>query len=64
MTDQERRLAESIRDACVAAAREAYEDAGIRALCPDGRWEAALGAMKAIDLEEVLGEQSSAREKR
>ncbi len=64
MTDHERELAESIRDACVAAAREAHDDAGIRGLCAEGRWEAALGAMTAIDLDKVLGEQLSAREKR
>jgi len=59
MTDQDRQLALSIRNACIAAAREAYEDAGIRGLCPEGRWEAALGAIEAIRLDEFIVEHAS-----
>jgi hypothetical protein len=47
-------LAEEVRAACVAAALAAYEDAGLQGLCPEGRWEAAVGAMKAMALEAVL----------
>jgi hypothetical protein len=32
----------------------AYEDAGIRGLCADGRWEAALTAIRELDLSGVL----------
>jgi pentatricopeptide repeat protein len=32
----------------------AYEDAGIRGLCEDGRWEAAMAAIRQLDLSEVL----------
>jgi hypothetical protein len=41
--------AEAVRRACIDAAERAYEDAGVRGLCPEGRWEAALGAMRALD---------------
>lgn len=47
-------LAERIRDACVRAALAAYEDAGIRGLCQEGRWEMAIQAMRALDLESIL----------
>ena len=42
--------AESVRAACLDAAIQAYEDAGIRGLCADGRWEAALAAIRLLDL--------------
>jgi hypothetical protein len=46
--------AEAVRRACMDAAERAYEDAGIRGLCPAGRWEAALGAMRALNLGIVI----------
>jgi hypothetical protein len=48
--DPESIRAEAIRCACVAAALQAYEDAGIRGLCPEGRWECAVAAMRQLDL--------------
>jgi hypothetical protein len=47
-------LAEAVRAACLDAARHAYEDAGIRGLCADGRWEAALAAIRHLELAGVL----------
>ena len=46
--------AESVRAACLDAAIEAYEDAGIRGLCVEGRWEAAVAAIRQLDLSAVL----------
>jgi hypothetical protein len=43
-------LAEAVRVACIEAAAQAYEDAGIRGLCDEGRWECALAAMRCLDL--------------
>ena len=43
-------LAETVRAACLDAAMRAYEDAGIRGLCAEGRWEAALAAMRLVPL--------------
>jgi hypothetical protein len=45
---------EAVRAACLNAALEAYEDAGIRGLCAEGRWEAALAAIRHVDLSAVL----------
>ena len=48
-------VAETVRAACLDVARLAYEDAGIRGLCADGRWEAALTAIRQLDLSGVVG---------
>lgn len=46
--------AEAVRRACIDAAERAHEDAGVRVLCPEGRWEAAISAMRALDLRAVI----------
>jgi hypothetical protein len=46
-------LADAIRRALIAAAEAAYEDAGIQGLCAEGRWEAAVSAMRSVDVEAV-----------
>lgn len=45
---------ERLRAACVQAAVLAYEDAGVRGLCAEGRWEAAVAAMRQLDLTGLL----------
>lgn len=41
---------EELRAVLVAEAIRAYEDAGIRGLCAEGRWDVALDAMRNLDL--------------
>jgi hypothetical protein len=43
-------LAESVRQRCIEAAQEAYDDAGLRGLCLEGRWECAIGAIRSLDI--------------
>ena len=43
-------IAETVREACLVAALAAYEDAGIRGLCGEGRWELAMQAIRNLDL--------------
>lgn len=50
------KLAEAVRAACLKAAIEAYESAGISGLCEEGRWECAVQAIKGLDLEKLLAE--------
>jgi hypothetical protein len=50
-----RELAEQVRAALVEAAIAAYEDAGVRGLCAEGAWEAAVGAMRSLDLSRIVG---------
>jgi len=52
--DLKQRLAEAVRDACLKAAREAYENAGVSGLCEEGRWECALDAIRSLDIEAVI----------
>jgi hypothetical protein len=42
--------AEAVRNACIAAALAGYEDAAISGLCHEGAWEAALSAIRGLDL--------------
>ena len=49
-------LAKRIRDACLEAVLQAYEDAGIQGLCAEGRWEVAVGALKTVELAPLLRE--------
>lgn len=47
-------LAEAVRAACLEAALKAHEDAGLRGLCEEGRWEAAVGALQSLDLGKLM----------
>ena len=49
-------LAKPIRDRCIEAALQAYEDAGIHGLCAEGRWEAAVSALRTVELAPLLRE--------
>ncbi|MEN9939063.1 MAG: hypothetical protein RLZZ387_5642 [Chloroflexota bacterium] len=62
--DELRELAGAVRRACLRAAIEAYEQAGADGLCAEGAWEAALGAISALDLEEVVGASSAGGDER
>jgi hypothetical protein len=50
------RSAERVRKALVQRALAAYEDAALRGLCCEGAWEAAVAAMRQLDLSSVLAE--------
>jgi hypothetical protein len=49
-------LAKRIRHACIQAVLQAYEDAGIQGLCAEGRWEAAVSALRTLELAPLLRE--------
>ena len=50
------RVAEAVRGACIAAALAGYENAAISGLCHEGAWEAAIGAMRMLDVEKLIGQ--------
>ena len=52
--DSKHQLARAVRDACLKAAREAYENAGISGLCEEGRWECAVAAIRSFDLQAII----------
>ncbi|HET7370027.1 MAG TPA: acetyltransferase [Gammaproteobacteria bacterium] len=47
-------LAEAVRDACIKAARDGYQNAAIAGLCHEGAWEAAISAMQVLNLGAVM----------
>jgi len=49
-------LAKRIRDACLEAVLQAYEDAGMQGLCAEGRWEASICALRTVELAPLLRE--------
>ena len=49
-------LAKRIRARCIEAVLQAYEDAGIQGLCEEGRVEAAIDALRTVDLAPLLRE--------
>jgi hypothetical protein len=46
-------IAEQVRQACIQEAIRAYEDAGISGLCHEGRFEAAISALRMLDLSQL-----------
>lgn len=65
MTDQneQRALAEAVRDACIEAALAGYEDASISGLCGEGALEVAISAMRRLE-PDALVEAAAPNEQR
>ena len=59
-------LAKRIRQACLEAIIQAYDDGGIQGLCAEGRWELAVSALRTLDLTPLLRDfpQASSQEPR
>jgi len=43
-------LAEAVRHACIDAGIRGYENARISGLCAEGAWEAAISAIRMVDV--------------
>jgi hypothetical protein len=54
LMDEHVQRAEAVRQACIAAALQAYEDAGLSGLCHEGRWEYAVDAMRRLPLRPLV----------
>lgn len=53
------KIAQAVRSACVLAVLEGYERAQIAGLCHEGAWEAAVDAIRMLDLNEILQQMPS-----
>jgi len=53
-------IARAIRNACVRAALDGYEQAQIAGLCQEGAWECAVDAMRRLDLTTLLDPAATA----
>jgi hypothetical protein len=52
--DGHMQMAEAVRQACLAAALQAYDDAGVSGLCHEGRWAYAVDAMQGLPLRPLI----------
>jgi hypothetical protein len=62
VTDDRLGLAEKIRTALVEQALMAFEDAAVQGLCCDGAWEAAVSAMRHVDLRPLVQRAAGPRQ--
>ena len=58
-TNEARQIAEIIRQACVQAALNGYEDARMSGLCHEGAWELAIDSIRSLKLEVILQQAAS-----
>jgi hypothetical protein len=54
MKEQKDTLTEIIREECVKEFIRAYEEAGIKGLCEDGRIEYAVDSVRSLDLKKII----------
>lgn len=50
-------IAKQVREACITAAREQFQEALMSGLCNEGAIEAAVGAIQSLDLKKVINEK-------
>ncbi|MGH3557338.1 MAG: hypothetical protein ACRDTK_07570 [Mycobacterium sp.] len=55
-----KQAAEAVRDACLRAALDGYERAGLGGLCEEGRWEMVVDSIKSLDVDVVLASLAEA----
>ena len=48
------RLAERVRAALLERALDAHEDARLQGLCMEGAWEAAVSAIRSLDVSDLV----------
>lgn len=54
--EQQMATAQIVKDACIRAAIEGYESAAMSGLCCEGAWEAAISAVRMLDLDSIIKE--------
>ena len=47
-------IAEAVRAACIRAALDGYQNASISGLCAEGAFEAAVSAIRMLDLKSLI----------
>lgn len=51
---KEIKLAKSVQQACIEAARDGFRDASMSGLCSEGAMEAAISAIEKLDIEQII----------
>jgi hypothetical protein len=54
MANEPAKIADEIRRALIERALAAFDDASLQGLCCEGAWEAAMSALRDLDISEVL----------
>ncbi|MCP8689776.1 hypothetical protein [Marinobacterium sedimentorum] len=54
-------LALAVQDAAIVAALQGYENAAISGLCHEGAWEAAISAIRMMDLDALVADEPAKR---
>lgn len=49
-------VAEAVRAACLEAALDGYDRAGMSGLCEAGRWEMVVDALRSLDVDAVVAQ--------
>jgi len=62
-TADKKEIAEKVRQSCIEAAREGFQDASMRGLCTEGAAEAAIGAIQSLDLENIIAKNKKTEAK-
>ena len=60
LTSNERHIGQTVRQACIQAAKEGFQDASMRGLCTEGAIEAAIGAIQLLDVEQIVAKAKQA----
>jgi hypothetical protein len=55
----ELKIAQTVRDSCIRAAKGGFRDASMRGLCSEGSIEAAISAIQLLDIEEIVAERGT-----
>jgi hypothetical protein len=63
MKEDKEEAAEKIREECLKEFIRAYEEAGIKGLCEEGRIEYAVDSVKSLNLNKILKEDKLGNEK-
>jgi len=58
MNEEQYQLAEKVKEACIEAAKEGFQDASMSGLCTEGAMEAAVSAIQKLDIQKILNEKS------
>lgn len=52
--EEQKEIAELVRQECIKRALEAYEEASVSGLCCEGAWEFAIDTIRNVKIEVVL----------
>lgn len=58
-TNEQQRIAQLVKDECIQAALQGYEHASMSGLCHEGAWEAAISAIRGVDLDMILKDEEA-----